>query len=246
MDTQRNGWTPRHSVFTAFSALVFLAGCAQSDAPTSTTQVDSTLAALENPIVQCQSEHASCIGGAQSLMDAQACDSAMQDCLKDAAQQSQDTATALQDCRTQSIDCVQKGGPSAIQTCRTQFESCVQGVVPTGGGAGGSGGGLPGFPGGGGLAGSGGGLPGFPGGGLAGSGGGLPGFPGGSGFPGGGGAGTGGGAGGAGGAGGPGMPPSSPAITCLKDMRACVMAGTDPNTCASDARACLKTALGLP
>jgi hypothetical protein len=220
------------------AALTWLGGCAGAD--TSSTEQPSALeAALTSPILKCQEDHASCIGTAKSLSDAQSCDKAFGSCLMGANTQQQATATGFQKCQQDAATCLQTNGAKGAAQCRTDFEACANGLAPagsagTGGGAAGAGG-LPPFPtGGAGTSG----LPPFPTGGAGTNG--LPPFPtGGAGtsglptppsFP------------GAGDGGLP-TPAAPPGLQCLKDLRACVQAGTDPNSCADTARMCLHTQL---
>jgi hypothetical protein len=231
-----------------------LTACGASAASPSTQsnespQVESALAALENPLIKCQQDHASCIGGAKDTTSRMTCDGTFQSCLDDAAKQGQEAAKQLQDCRDQARECVTKAGANAAMSCRTDYETCVRGVTGAGtAGAGAAGSGpsrpqlpqlpaagrrAPRLPIGGGLA-----FPPNPGGPrLPAAGGGAPHLPrapfaGAPALPG----------GFAGRGGEPPRRPVPPAEQCFAELRACVrMPGSNFEQCAMTARACLRS-----
>jgi hypothetical protein len=151
-------------------------------------------------------------------------------CLLDRTQQLAGVGRSVADCEDKARECVVKNGRMGVESCRTDFDTCVSTALDADGGVPAAPPGLPGLPG---LPGGAGGapgnfppLPGFPrpGGGLAGA----PGFPRVGGF------------GGAGSLPGGRLPGRElPGAECLRAMRECVVMGTSPMDCASQARMCL-------
>lgn len=138
----------------ACGALTLTACGASAGSPSTegseTAQVGSVEAALENPVIKCQQDQASCVGSAKDANGFMTCNGTFRSCLDDAAKAGQEAAKAVQDCRDQARDCVTKGGASAAMSCRTDYETCVQGAMGTmgtmGTGPTGAGPTLPNFP----------------------------------------------------------------------------------------------------
>ena len=233
------------------TALAAASGCA------SKTNDDPGVAvsALELPVFDCQTKQVSCLSSAGDLAAAGACNDEMAQCLLDSAQTLLDLARTVVDCQSTARDCVVTGGAQSVASCRQDFLTCVGidldaglGLPP-----------LPGFAGAGAPPlqppngqprpgeGAGHDVRGRPG---SGAGFGQPPFAGAGSWP---------DLGDAGvplpplagapapkpGMHGPGLPIADPpAFACVKDLRACVEAGTDPAECASAARECLRSQVG--
>jgi hypothetical protein len=199
--------------------LLVLAGCGNQPADAAGV----TMSALEIPIFDCQTKHASCLGSAADLPAAGACNEALGQCLIDAAPKLIDLANAVLDCQGKARECVSSGGRSAVPACRQDFLACVGlpsdddagvGHDPAGPGRPGSAAPPQVTP------------PTFP-----------PGLPPQPGAP-----GT-----GPGGQGPQGPAAGQPAFGCVDDLRGCVTGGKTPADCATHARECLHAqSFGVP
>ena len=215
----------RNSIATLGATMsTLLAVCAcNNDKPSGSAT--STLSELEAPIVDCQTQQATCLFQARTPEDAFSCNDEMGKCLLDRTQQLADVTRSVAECQNKARECVVQNGPIGVEKCRTDFNACVGSAIDADGGVP-TPPGLPGLPGGGGTASPFPARPGLPGaGGFAGA----PSFPRpGNGF------------GGAGSLPGGRLPGRDlPGVECLRSLRECVISGKAPTDCASEARACL-------
>jgi hypothetical protein len=249
MDTRALKW-PRLTASITLCLGMTLPACSgnsQSAEESESSQVDAITAALENPLIKCQQDQASCIGAAKDVSAAQMCNGGFQTCLEAAAKQGQEAMMGIQSCRDKARECVTKAGANGAASCRMDYESCAQEVTagPATAEAGAGGGApteprlpvagrlAPRLPIGGGFAFPMRGVPRLPTAGAADGGGRFrPPFAGAPAFP-------------AAGRGAlpprGGMRPMPPFEVCFTDLRACVRAqGSKPEECAMTARSCLR------
>jgi len=126
--------TTRLSYAAPQGAVLFalMAGCGAQDSndttPTFETDPKLLKAALESPIVSCQDTHRECRGTAEDDADARGvCNDELATCLQAAADQAQETARALTQCRDEARACVRDGGDA--DDCRSTYETCSEAVV---------------------------------------------------------------------------------------------------------------------
>lgn len=231
-----------------------LGACTQARNPAtqelSAPEVGSLESALEDSVAQCQEQQVTCLGAASDRAAAAQCTAAFRECLGGVADNGQQLAEALVQCRDKAAECAVQGGVSGAEACRDEYEACVsaassdgsqtpaddagapeepqqpsaagESAPPSAGGPS-----IPGIPGRSGR------LP-FPGAGGAGGFGGLPTGRGLPRFP---------GAGSISLPSGPGLPgrPGSAASACFDALRTCLEApNADLDQCATTARACVR------
>jgi hypothetical protein len=131
-----NIWTTRRPRLATLSLGLGLAvGACSSPAQSTSSGVSdssSIVAALENPLLECQSEQTKCISSAADPQAAIACNEAFRTCLGAAAMAGEETASGVEDCRTQAVTCATSGGAAGATQCRTDYETCVGGLIGAG------------------------------------------------------------------------------------------------------------------
>jgi hypothetical protein len=109
------------------------AACVQSrpsaQQPGDAPMISAIEAALENPVLKCEQDQATCVGAAKDPAAAAQCSSSFRECLGGAAEVGQQLAEAVQQCRDTAAECAVKAGPSGAASCTSGYESCVSAVT---------------------------------------------------------------------------------------------------------------------
>ena len=118
------------SQYGAFGLLCFALGaCSQARNDTaqelSAPEVGSLESALEDSVAQCQEQQVTCLGAASDLAAAAQCNTAFRECLGGVADNGQQLAEALVQCREKAAECAVQGGVSGAEACRDEYEACV-------------------------------------------------------------------------------------------------------------------------
>src|SRR5262245_33213399 len=143
------------SDFGLFGVICLAAVACADNKPNLTQQVDAPQisaieSALENPVAKCQEDQATCVRAAADGAAALKCNESYRTCLGGAAEQGQQLAQTLEQCRETATQCAVQGGAMGAEACRSDYESCVSAATdsdsaPPAAGSGGSGEG-PGLP----------------------------------------------------------------------------------------------------
>jgi|GEM_PF-4025879 len=106
-----------------------LGACSQAPNPAaqklSAPEVGSLESALEDSVAQCQEQQVTCLGAASDRAAAAQCTTAFRECLGGVADNGQQVAEALVQCRDKAAECAVQGGVSGAEACRDEYEACV-------------------------------------------------------------------------------------------------------------------------
>ena len=83
--------------------------------------------ALHTTVLGCQRERIECRREADDRSARNACDETFADCLREAADEADRVAEALNECRDEARECVRDG--DSVRTCRRQYQSCAEAAM---------------------------------------------------------------------------------------------------------------------
>ncbi len=116
-------------------ATLLVSACAGTDAkidarPEQFARPDSLQAALEDPIIDCQTAAADCSDHAADFDARVACNDTLAQCLRGAASQAQNVAVRVEACRDDARVCLQNGNDA--DACRTGYDACTDAALHSG------------------------------------------------------------------------------------------------------------------
>jgi hypothetical protein len=99
--------------------------CSQGQKSNAGPEISAIGSALEDPVADCQSEQATCLGAAADRAAAVQCTAAFRECLGGAAEVGQQLVAALESCREKAAACAVQGGATGASACRDEYDTCV-------------------------------------------------------------------------------------------------------------------------
>jgi hypothetical protein len=126
-----------HVATPAVLSMSLIGGCSGSDdqadtSPDDFAQPAGLQAALETPIIDCQTAALDCREAAADLDGRRACNDTLAECLRGAAGATQGIAEGVEACRQEGRTCLQDG--TELATCRDNYTACTDSALNGGGG----------------------------------------------------------------------------------------------------------------